>query len=79
VGSLDPMTEPFCGEIFYCDEAEGNVHSDICKHDDSDVSDEYRAHLHATLDEWLDKAMGSGAFWVGNPEYFLSWERNENK
>lgn len=65
----------FCGEIFYSDETVGNVHSDICKHHDGDVSDKYRAFLHANLDEWLNNANGSGAFWVGDPAYFQSWEK----
>lgn len=59
----------FCGEIQY-ETAEGNVHSDLCKHNDEGVSEDYRALLHACLDEWLNKSGGTGAFWVGDPKYF---------
>lgn len=79
----------FCGEIIYnrgFDES-GNkvedylVHSDICHNcnPNSDpnqaMSSNYREFLHAALDEWLDSANGTGAFWLGDPQYFLDWER----
>lgn len=73
----------FCGEIQY-ETPEGNVHSDICfrcgpNHDSSHhLLDEgkmsHREFLHMALDEWLNKSEGTGAFWVGDPEYFKSWE-----
>lgn len=64
----------FCGEIQY-ETAEGIVHSDICWHDPAQPRPNYREFLHRYLDEWLDKANGTGAFWVGDPNYFKSWEK----
>lgn len=66
------MTE-FCGEIQY-ETPEGNVHSDICKHNDGPITDNYRKFLHDCLNEWLDKSGGTGAFWIGDPQYFANWE-----
>lgn len=64
----------FCGEIQY-DNEKGGVHSDICFScygDKGNTPDaEYRKFLHDVLDEWLDKANGTGIFWVGSNEY---WE-----
>jgi hypothetical protein len=65
----------FCGEIIYTNADGDNVQSDICKHNTDEVTEGYRAFLHANLDEWLNKANGEGAFWVGDPEYFRSWEK----
>jgi len=70
----------FCGEIQY-ETPEGNVHSDICfncnpSNDSRIITDTYREFLHNCLNEWLDKSKGTGAFWVGNPEYFTSWEKD---
>jgi len=62
----------FCGEITY-ETSEGNVHSDICKHKYDVLPENYRKFLHECLDEWLDKANNTGAFWVGDPKYF-QWE-----
>lgn len=62
----------FCGEIQY-ETPEGNVHSDICWHDPAQPHANYREFLHKCLDEWLNKAGGTGAFWVGDPDYFRSW------
>lgn len=56
---------PFCAEIVYGSDGSGWVHSDICWHHDSPVSDRYRALLHECLDEWLDKGRGSGTFVLG--------------
>lgn len=57
------------GEITY--ECEyGNVHSDLVN---EEMTDEFRKFLHDCLDEWLENANGTGAFWVGNPEYFNNW------
>lgn len=53
------------GEITY-----NTVHSDLIS---PEITDEFRALLHGCLDEWLDKADGNGAFWVGDPEYFAKW------
>lgn len=64
----------FCGEIQY-QTSEGTVHSDICWHDAAERHPEYRRLLHKWLDEWLDMADGTGAFWVGDPDYFKSWEK----
>lgn len=68
----------FCGEIQY-ETKEGNVHSDICfncnpSNDDRQITPDYREFLHKCLDEWLNKSGGTGAFWVGDPEYFESWQ-----
>jgi len=66
----------FCGEILY-DTPEGGVHSDICHHSDNQpIGPNYRQYLHDSLDEWLNKSNGTGAFWVGDPEYFNSWEKD---
>lgn len=73
----------FHGEIQYdgVDDAGNNiggVHSDICYRcgadDDQPMTEEYREFLHKCLDEWLNKSRGTGAFWIGDPEYFKSWE-----
>lgn len=66
----------FCGEIQYETE-NGNVHSDICKHDKYPISNEYRQFLHNCLDEWLNKSEGTGAFWIGDYEYFWSWCKDQ--
>lgn len=62
----------FCGEIMY-DTPEGGVHSDICFHgsDGQNITDDYREFLHNCLNEWLNKANGTGAFWVGDPMYLV--------
>lgn len=72
----------FCGEIVYDlgKDSEGNpikgywVHSDICFHnglnDENGMTEEYREFLHNCLDEWLNKSNGTGAFWVGDEDYF---------
>lgn len=66
----------YCGEILY-DTPEGGVHSDICHHSgDTPIGPNYRQFLHDCLDEWLNKSNGTGAFWVGDPEYFNSWEKD---
>lgn len=65
----------FCGEISYYDEKGRGVSSDICWHNRSaefpDLTDEFRQLLHAALDEWLDKAMGEGVFWVGDRSFLF--------
>lgn len=47
------------------------IHSDLCPPDCAwpagGVSDEYRAFLHACLDEWLNLSHGEGVFYVGSP------------
>ena len=66
----------FCGEIEY-ESQDGLVHSDICWHTDkpTPLHENYIKFLHDCLDEWLTKSNGTGAFWIGDPEYFKSWER----
>jgi hypothetical protein len=69
----------FCGEIIY-ETKDGNVHSDICfncnpSNDSRALTVDYRKFIHACLDEWLNQSNGTGAFWVGNPDYFNSWEK----
>ena len=70
----------FHGEIQY-ETNNGNGHSDICFNCNPDAetkeySVEHRKFLHACLDEWLNQSNGTGAFWVGDPEYFASWEND---
>lgn len=67
----------FCAEIQY-ETSEGGVHSDLCHNcnpsaEVREVTEEFRQVLHRALDEWLNKSNGTGAFWVGDPEYFRSW------
>lgn len=67
----------FCGEIQY-DTPEGAVHSDICfncnpSNDSRALTETYREFLHKSLDEWLNNSNGTGAFWVGDSQYFLEW------
>lgn len=67
----------FCGEISY-DSPIGGVHSDICwgcnpGNTNNPISDEHREFLHGCLDEWLNKSNGTGAFWVGDSDYFKNW------
>lgn len=64
----------FCGEIQY-ETADGNVHSDICNHSAyfDEPTEDYREFLHNCLNEWLDKSNGTGAFWIGDPSYFLGF------
>jgi len=69
----DPQTSGFCGEIQYGNEIAGWTHSDICWHKSTPVSTEYRLLLHECLDEWLDRSNGTGAFWIGDHEYFVGW------
>ena len=70
----------FHGEIQY-ETNNGNVHSDICFNCNPDTKDkpmskEYIIFLHDCLDEWIYKSKGTGAFWIGDPEYFKTWEDN---
>ncbi len=70
----------FHGEIQY-ETNNGNVHSDICFNCNPDTEDkaysvEHRKFLHACLDEWLNQSNGTGAFWIGDPQYFKTWEDN---
>lgn len=78
----EQVSKGFCGEIQYTSTDEnGNeiayIHSDICWccRDEAAAppAEEYRKFLHNLLDEWLDAANGTGAFWVGNPEHFVGW------
>lgn len=66
----------FHGEIQY-ETNDGNVHSDICfrcgADDEKELTLEHRQFLHDCLDEWLNKSKGTGAFWIGDPDYFNSW------
>lgn len=69
----------FCGEIIYFPD-NTSVQSDICfncnpSNDSRAITPNYREFLHTALDEWLNKSNGTGAFWIGDPEYFASWER----
>jgi hypothetical protein len=71
----------FCGEIQY-ETPEGNVHSDICfncnpSNDARTLTENYRKFVHECLDEWLNKSNGTGAFWLGDPNYFNSWKEEE--
>lgn len=70
----------FCGEIAYDGEyfdqwskkmEVGGIHSDICWHSNEPMTGEYKQFLHDCLDEWLEKSNGTGAFWVGDHDYFL--------
>lgn len=65
----------FCGEIQYTTDA-GNVHSDICFHSAyfDEPQEDFRQFLHDCLDEWLNKSNGTGAFWIGDPDYFKGWQ-----
>ena len=79
----------FCGEIVYDLGVNANgdpqknlwVHSDICYHNglnnEDGMTEEYREFLHNCLNEWLNKSNGTGAFWVGDPEYFNEWGKEE--
>jgi hypothetical protein len=60
----------YIGEIIY-DTNKGGVHSDFTS---ETITDEFRELLHACLDEWLNKSDNTGAFWIGDPDYFYSWE-----
>lgn len=68
----------FHGEIRY-ETQNGGVASDICNGCFSDMPEEltedYRQFIHKCLDEWLNKSNGTGAFWIGDPDYFYSWEK----
>jgi len=59
-------------EIEYIGE-EIPIHSDICppKCSFENIDDEYRKFLHASLDEWLDKSNGTGAFYIKNDTFKL--------
>jgi hypothetical protein len=53
-------------EIEYTREDGLGVHSDICPRECKfrNITPEYRAFLHASLDEWLDKSGGTGSFYI---------------
>jgi len=51
--------------------ADGLVHSDVWSDGHPwplGKGNPYRAFLHANLDEWLDKADGTGFFYIGNTD-----------
>lgn len=48
-------------------------HYSMCECNDTPVTDEHRAFLHQCLDEWLNKSNNTGAFWIGDPAYFVGW------
>jgi hypothetical protein len=52
-----------CVDIAYVKEDGSSVHSDLC-YDKDELTDEHRKVLHEALDEWLDKANGTGIFRV---------------
>ena len=66
----------FHGEVTY-EREDGSVLSDICNGCGSDeaveLTEEKRKFLHDCLDEWLNKSNGTGAFWVGDEDYFFNW------
>ena len=67
----------FHGEIIY-DTGNGGVHSDICFNcngEGKEMTEDFRKFLHDCLDEWLRQSNGTGAFWVGDSDYFESWEK----
>ena len=57
------MSEDVTAQIQYATE-QGNLHSDLS------VSD--RTMLHDALNEWLDKADGSGFFLIGDTESIIN-------
>jgi hypothetical protein len=56
------------GEIDYQNENGDSVQSDICPPccDFNKITPMYRQYLHELLDEWLDKSMGTGIFYIGS-------------
>lgn len=71
----------FCGEITYFPQ-NTRVQTGICFNCNPDTKQEelpigYRNYLHACLEEWLNKSNGTGAFWLGDPEYFSNWKSQE--
>ena len=62
----------FFGEIRYIQNVvdKESVQSDIHWEGGSGVTEDYRKLLHDSLDEWLNKSNGTGAFWIGDPDYF---------
>jgi hypothetical protein len=71
------------GEIFYDRGFDDNgnpvegfwIHSDLYKASDKELTEDFRQFLHDCLDEWLNKSKGTGAFWVGDPDYFSNWDK----
>lgn len=62
-------------EIEYYSEERGiNIHSDMCPFECNfeNISSEYRKYLHDSLDEWLDKSNGTGAFYIKAEEHEIA-------
>jgi len=57
------------------------IHSDICPPNCTfdDIDAEYRQFLHDSLDEWLDKSNGTGAFYIKNDTFKLQPLHNLGK
>lgn len=55
------------------------VHSDIEPKgwDFYQIDAEYREHLHALLDEWLDKSGGTGCFYIKDKSFVIEQQDNE--
>lgn len=62
-------------EIEYVREDGLNVHSDLCPpkcEKEGLNNDEYRAYLHAALDEWLKKSGGTGYFYIASDKFCMT-------
>lgn len=62
-------------EIEYTRADGQSVHSDLCPRNcnhDGLLHEEYKAHIHAALDEWLSKSNGSGYFYIASHHYHIS-------
>lgn len=63
-------------EIEYFDNDRSiGIHSDVCPPgcDFNNIDTEYREHLHALLDEWLDKSKGTGGFYIKSEGFHFSF------
>jgi hypothetical protein len=70
----------FHGEISYLQNVIGeeSVHSDVCfncnpNNNEVNFTQEDRDFYHSLLDEWLNNSNGTGAFWIGDLDYFENW------
>lgn len=64
-------TDHVCVDIYYINRWGNSVQSDLC-YDKTNLTPTHRKVLHEALDEWLDKANGTGQFRLWHEDTMLA-------